>query len=148
MKIHQSKIPERKNERDAKTSPIGLPGVAIRTTPPSVESGVSNVPCKGPFGPGASRKISEKVAFTDVWFTDEHALKRAIEAIVFTDDIPLRASAAYQPIDIIQIDNTDYSISLMPSGNTGSTSLSTVACSIQRITIGTPLDSTPCTISF
>ncbi|MEA9395735.1 hypothetical protein, partial [Lelliottia amnigena] len=54
---------------------------------------MSNVPFKGPFGPVASRTVSEKVTGTTASRTNGHALKRAMEAVIFIGDVPVKLIA-------------------------------------------------------
>ncbi|WP_227697822.1 MULTISPECIES: hypothetical protein [unclassified Raoultella] len=86
---------------------VGPEPGTIRTTAVGVEFAVSNVPFNGPFGPGASRKVSEKVTGTDARLTNGHALKRAMEAVIFTDYVPVKLSVAvnlYYKYDLLSID--------------------------------------------
>lgn len=66
----------------------------IRTTAVGFEFGVSNVPFKGPFGPAASRTVSEKVTGTAARLTNGQAPKRAIEAAIFIGDVPVKFSVS------------------------------------------------------
>ncbi|WP_181000710.1 hypothetical protein [Pectobacterium odoriferum] len=68
---------------------------------------MSNVPFKGPFGPAASRTVSEKVTGTAARRTNRHALKRAMEAVIFIGDIPVKLSVPvnlYYKYDLLSID--------------------------------------------
>jgi len=79
----------------------------IRTTAVDFEIGVSNVPFKGPFGPSASRTVSEKVTGTAASRTNVHALKRAMEAIIFIGDVPVKISEPvnlYYKYDLLSMD--------------------------------------------
>ncbi|EJR0359916.1 hypothetical protein ACJ8WG_005522 [Klebsiella pneumoniae] len=68
---------------------------------------MSNVPFKGPFGPAASRTVSEKVTSIAANRTTVHALERAMEAVMFIGDVPVKLIAPvnlYYKYDQLAID--------------------------------------------
>lgn len=71
------------------------------------ELGVSNVPFKGPFGPVASRVVSEKVTGAAAKLTNGQALKSAMEVVMFIDDFPVKLRVPvdlYYKHDLLSID--------------------------------------------
>jgi hypothetical protein len=86
---------------------VGPEPGTIRTTAVGFEFGMSNVPFKGPFGPAASRTVSEKVTSIAANRTTVHALERAMEAVMFIGDVPVKLIAPvnlYYKYDQLAID--------------------------------------------
>ncbi|WP_211278733.1 hypothetical protein [Pantoea deleyi] len=84
------------------------PGLrTIKSAAVGFEFGVSDVLFKRPFGLVASRTVSEKVTSTAASSTSGHALKRAMEAIIFIGKVPVNLivpANLYYKYDLHSID--------------------------------------------